>query len=68
LEEWYREEASGNHWHGTCADSGTGNQKKFSIKVDSVWTPSGQTEPLVLPKRWAVRAKITVVGETTTFP
>lgn len=41
LEDWYREEPSGNNWHGVCTDAVTGNRKAFSIDVDPVWTPSG---------------------------
>jgi hypothetical protein len=40
LEEWYRDEASGNVWHGTCENAGTGDDMSFAINVDSVWTPS----------------------------
>ena len=40
LEEWYRKEATGNVWHGTCENADTGDDMSFAINVDSVWTPS----------------------------
>jgi hypothetical protein len=39
LDEWYRTEAGGNVWHGTCRDA-SGNEQAFGINVDRVWTPS----------------------------
>ncbi|MEP5566498.1 MAG: hypothetical protein ABJN62_01565 [Halioglobus sp.] len=39
LEDWYRETAQGNVWHGTCLTK-AGETQRFEVNVDSVWTPS----------------------------
>ncbi len=43
LEDWYREEAGVNNWHGSCSDVNTGASKTFAINVDSVWKPSSSS-------------------------
>jgi hypothetical protein len=40
LEDWYRTEASGNVWHGTCRHRDDGRDLSFAIDVDPVWKPS----------------------------
>ena len=40
LEDWYRTEASGNVWQGTCQHRDDGRDLSFAIDVDPVWKPS----------------------------
>ena len=42
LDEWYTSENGRNNWQGHCQKHQGGEQMKFSINVDSVWTPSSE--------------------------